>query len=482
MVKSYSRILNEGFNSYFKRLEESVQTIYDEYRNMTKEPIIEFPNGDYFYVVVDPETNSIYAGSATNTGISREYDIAIDEDGTLDSNLEALYDYMIEENPELTYDAEDIENTNKYYNELMGESLKESLLNEAPNISIPKDSLNDPDSISLRGIAKDAVDKENLEKAEKAEAERRAQLTEKAKDLLAEIKADTESEDTINAIFHACVPSSGKSDNLAGELARAMERISYRDYNDGDVFYDGYGLETCGEAAAFIMTHVPELANNFLSIAERALMDDSYTDAINNIREELGKYILNNTHLLAEPTGDMFEDYDERMLAEIRDSLPRETYDVDTSGEYIEQLMEIGAISYDDIEEWIEDILRECVEYGSDAYVNRWAHDAFEIRDLTPSEYKIIENEFDETFYKWVEEAYKEHEDEIDEYFYGEEEDLDESHKRKNNKRLSESMKDANKAERELYNFLDKWIKKYSEFLDMETLSDIYYSAIDTEF
>lgn len=124
MIKSYDRILNEGFSKYFKRLEESIQTIYDEYRNMTKEPVIEFPNGDYFYVVVDPETKSIYAGSATNTGVFREYEIEVDEDGTLDSNLEALYDYMIEDNPELTMSAEDIENTNAYYDELMGESCK----------------------------------------------------------------------------------------------------------------------------------------------------------------------------------------------------------------------------------------------------------------------------------------------------------------------------------------------------------------------
>lgn len=428
MAKHYTQILNEGFTSYFKKLEESAESVFYEYNHMDKEPVITFPNGDYYYVVVDSETNSIYAGQATNTGISREYEIAIDEDGTLDSNMAALYDYILEDNPELAMSAED---TNECYDSLMDESKKSSKTNrrqsltEAPTVTIPDDQLNDPDSINLRGLAKGAVEKENQEKARKAEAERRAQLAEKAKDLLAEIKADTESEDTINAVFHACVPMSGKSDNLAGELARAMERISYRDFNDGDVFYDGYGLETCGEAAAFIMTHVPELADVFLSIAERALMDDSYTDAINSIREKLGKYILNNTHLLAEPTGDMFEDYDEGLLAEIKDSVPRETYDVDVSGDYIDQLLEADVISYDDIEGWIEDILRECVEYGSDAYVNRWAHDAFEIRDLTPSEYRVLEDEFEETFNRWVEEEYKEHEDEIEEYFNGEEDDDD---------------------------------------------------------
>lgn len=59
---------------------------------------------------------------------------------------------------------------------------------------------------------------------------------------------------------------------------------------------------------------------------------------------------------------------------------------------------------------------------------------------------------------------------------------LNESVKNVSRKRLSESMKDANKAEKELYNFLDKWIKKYSESLDMETLSDIYYGAQDHEW
>lgn len=119
MVKNYTHTLNEGFSSYFKKLEESVQTIYDEYRNMTKEPIIEFPNGSYLYVVVDPDSKSMYAGSATNTGIFREYEIEIDEDESFDSNLNALYDYIIEESPEFLEDGEELD---AYYDDLMSES------------------------------------------------------------------------------------------------------------------------------------------------------------------------------------------------------------------------------------------------------------------------------------------------------------------------------------------------------------------------
>lgn len=66
-----------------------------------KEPIIEFPNGEYFYVVKDDDKNTIYAGGATNTGVFREFEIDYDDDDTLDGNLERLYDYIIKQRPEL---------------------------------------------------------------------------------------------------------------------------------------------------------------------------------------------------------------------------------------------------------------------------------------------------------------------------------------------------------------------------------------------
>ena len=97
-MNGFGKKLNESFNNYFKKLNESN---FEEFDNMTKEPVLEFPNGEYFYVDVDKENNLIFAGSATNNGIIREFEIEYDFDDTLDGNLSRLYDTIIEEKPEL---------------------------------------------------------------------------------------------------------------------------------------------------------------------------------------------------------------------------------------------------------------------------------------------------------------------------------------------------------------------------------------------
>ena len=63
----------------------------------------------------------------------------------------------------------------------------------------------------------------------------------------------TKNEDRTNKLFEELVPASGKAENLAGELVRAMGRIAYRFYNDGDQVGIGYGKETCNPAARFLI-------------------------------------------------------------------------------------------------------------------------------------------------------------------------------------------------------------------------------------
>ena len=52
-------------------------------------------------------------------------------------------------------------------------------------------------------------------------------------------------QDRSHALFKELVPISGKADSLAGEIVRAISRIGYRFYNDGDQLGIGYGKETC---------------------------------------------------------------------------------------------------------------------------------------------------------------------------------------------------------------------------------------------
>ena len=62
----------------------------------------------------------------------------------------------------------------------------------------------------------------------------------------------TKNEDRINKLFKELVPETGKAGSLAGELVRAMSRIGYRFYNDGDQLGIGYGKETCNPAGRFL--------------------------------------------------------------------------------------------------------------------------------------------------------------------------------------------------------------------------------------
>lgn len=56
-----------------------------------------------------------------------------------------------------------------------------------------------------------------------------------------------------DVFYEKLVPSSGPADTLEGELLRAVSKISYRYYNDGDYYYTGYGAETAGSSAYYLL-------------------------------------------------------------------------------------------------------------------------------------------------------------------------------------------------------------------------------------
>jgi hypothetical protein len=179
--------------------------------------------------------------------------------------------------------------------------IDDSTLTEAPidgavDFKLPRDMLNNPNSIDLKGMASKAVrDKEEAE----AEAKRQAEFEANSKkyvDLIAEVKVTEGVEKQLGVLFNALVPSSGKSNTVAGELVRAIMRIMYRDYNDGDVFYEGYGLETCSGSVAYLIDTIEDskVHNAFDNIASNQLEDDAYTNAIDKIGAIIVSYILSN--------------------------------------------------------------------------------------------------------------------------------------------------------------------------------------------
>lgn len=255
----------------------------------------------------------------------------------------------------------------------------------------------------------------------------------------AEVDPVQKPEDQLEFIFNALVPSSGKCDNLGAELVRAMMRVLYRDWNDGDVFYDGYGLETCVSDAAFVMDKTSntyededdddydddansEIYRTMIGIAADALSGREYTAALNEVTGMLINYLRNHPELFGKDTEDC-RSYKSYTIEEIKDAVPTYEYECDLSGD-LERYIDNDCISWDDIEDWLDDM---CYEFGGQ--VNQRALDWYEIDELSPEQYETWEREFPKrisSYLDYLEEEYPNYGESEDEEEYYDEEDEDE--------------------------------------------------------
>lgn len=95
-------------------------------------------------------------------------------------------------------------------------------------------------------------------------------------------------------LFDKLVPSSGDSKFVEGEMIRAMNRIVYRWYNDGDKFWQGYGTETAGPAHSFLVNsdEVPKDIQRTLEKLFDAVVG-KYEDAVyEKMLNDLGEIII----------------------------------------------------------------------------------------------------------------------------------------------------------------------------------------------
>lgn len=71
------------------------QEIYKMVTNMRSNMLVF--NNNVYYVSYDIDTNELFAGTATNSGISKEYAVQYDSDMSLDYNLDGLIDLMMKD-------------------------------------------------------------------------------------------------------------------------------------------------------------------------------------------------------------------------------------------------------------------------------------------------------------------------------------------------------------------------------------------------
>ena len=120
-----------------------------------------------------------------------------------------------------------------------------------------------------------------------------------------------DNEDRINKLFKELVPETGKADSLAGELVRAMSRIAYRFYNDGDMVNIAYGKETCNPAARFLIAKGNAEISSLTVALWEIFSEDAYEKVMDILCGAVADYVEQNPDLRNQPTEDMWDFKDE---------------------------------------------------------------------------------------------------------------------------------------------------------------------------
>ena len=129
-----------------------------------------------------------------------------------------------------------------------------------------------------------------------------------------EDKTMTAREEKINALFEELVPASGKAATVAGEIIRAISRIGYRNYNDGDHLGVGYGRETCNPAGRYLAAKCDDRIARLIRAVWGEENDSYYDTGLAELEDAILEYIEQHPELKeTENTEDMwsYRDSDE---------------------------------------------------------------------------------------------------------------------------------------------------------------------------
>lgn len=101
----------------------------------------------------------------------------------------------------------------------------------------------------------------------------------------------TTNEERINALHEELVPFTGKAPTVAGEIIRAVSRIGYRFYNDGDHLGVGYGKETCNPAGRYLMRIGGDKIANAIDMMWGVWDAEAYMDDLEDLMEAVLEHL-----------------------------------------------------------------------------------------------------------------------------------------------------------------------------------------------
>lgn len=114
-------------------------------------------------------------------------------------------------------------------------------------------------------------------------------------------KSRKENEDKLDALFDELVPESGKADSVAGEIIRAVSRIWYRRWNDGDHVGVGPGKEECNPAARYLIETTDDAVKGGILSLWGVKDNDEYDSILIQVGSTVIRYIEGHPELKTMP-------------------------------------------------------------------------------------------------------------------------------------------------------------------------------------
>jgi len=128
---------------------------------------------------------------------------------------------------------------------------------------------------------------------------------------ISKVRTQEEIDAYIDEWFDKLIPNCGRANTVAGEILRAMCRINYRWYNDGDYAGYGYGMETAGSACTYLIgiNDLEWHVENLLDITPDH--DEDYEKALINLCSATIDYLETHKELFDEANDEDYQDCDE---------------------------------------------------------------------------------------------------------------------------------------------------------------------------
>ena len=122
----------------------------------------------------------------------------------------------------------------------------------------------------------------------------------------------TPNELRLSNLFQELVPAYGKATTVAGEIVRAINRIAYRNFNDGDHLGIGYGRETVNPAGRYLAGKCGGKVGDLVWDAWAIYDDDAYDKALDRLEAAVLEYLDAHPELKQQENAEDFWDYRDR--------------------------------------------------------------------------------------------------------------------------------------------------------------------------